>query len=271
MGLFDKLKYRKIGYVTDVNKQREYEMLQKVGTLHHVVYFVEKLGVYEYLYFINPDDLWQCFDFCYNKVTNSNPRIDKKVFVTNLMRILKIHKNKIMTKFITDKHDPYEIAKLIAHSEQTLPKTSKLLSVCGNLDPKMLNLALTKMCNVAHNNNIKDYELAYNKIVREKLYEPDMDISTFKFFARIIVGLSKNKTLNFDEALEKTSGHNFETFTLTLNEQAQSTLVKIATEYLSLTNQTDELSNDYAKIINSSYIREKEFANKTYDNVSIQN
>ena len=98
MGLFDRLKYRKIGNIVDADKQREYEMLQKVGSLHHVVAFVEELRLYDYLYFINPNDLWNCFDFCYNKMAKSVPQIDKKEFNKNLLRIVKAGKSESLKK-----------------------------------------------------------------------------------------------------------------------------------------------------------------------------
>ena len=264
MRLFNKLKYRNIGYVVDADKQREYEMLQKVGSLHHVVAFVEELRLYDYLYFINPNDLWNCFDFCYNKMANSVPQINKKEFNKNLLRIVKAGKSESLKRLITEGCDAYEVAKIIVRSEKEAPKSSVTLSKCGNLDLFLMRKSIEILCSKMKELNTTDTLTAYDKLIRMSFVDKEIKKEDFKFYASMFMNICHKTVPDTDETiLTEALNGNTDLVINTMNEISHYALSYILFNYSNKFDEKNIYFDKYHELVRELNKRNWEFSKKT--------
>ena len=254
--LVERLNYRNLNKY----RQLEYEMLMRVGSLDRVVDFVEKLGCYQYLYFIKPDDMWRYFDFYYNKVKSSKPNIDKKKFNSFIMKILREHKKYAVPKLINEHRDPYDIATIIVTGEDKMPKSSTILSMCGDLDTDALCYTIALLSKYANDGHFSlDY--AYNEILRNKAIDLGIKRSTFRFYAKIYIEFSNKMVVNSRVSLRHLADKDPKLVALAMNEIAYDTLLKLASRSIENKMTTPEISDEYSKLIDINNSRKKEFSN----------
>lgn len=237
----------------------EYITMQKIGNLDIVIEFIERLGAYDYLYFLQPNDIWRCFDFCFNKLKNNAIKISEKDFMSNLKRIYRINNRYAIVLLMNKKEDPYEISRLIVLAEGMMDPKRKISPLFGNPDPKLLERSIE----ILNENKGKDYDFhsISERLLCKKFPYTDIKRTVFRFYSTLFENLASKKLPYSNKTLaEKSSDSEFAT--KSLNKMAQISLKNIVNLYISRTKPNDEIMSEYHSIMALLDERQKEFEDK---------